>query len=112
MKHARLSLRAKAMTFVVAALAGAQLASAASAVEAENLELIIRQLDQAQRVAQRTSELSSTQGERYHFDYERLQQDLEAVRKGLQNYLTPARAQPRDPGTLSGHYIRTGSIAP
>ncbi|WP_122339478.1 integrative conjugative element protein, RAQPRD family [Pseudomonas caricapapayae] len=112
MKHARLPLRARVIAFVIAALAGGQCASAASAIEAENLELIIRQLAQAQRVAQRNSELSTTEGERYHFDYQRLQQDLDTVRKGLETYMTPTRAQPRDPGTLSGHYTRTGPVVP
>lgn len=112
MKHARSPLRATAIAFVAAAVLGAPYASAASAVEAENLELIIRQLDQAQRVAQRNTEVSSADSERFHFDYQRLQQDLETVRKGVQTYLSPTRAQPRDPGALSGHYTSSGPVTP
>ena len=41
---------------------------------------------------------------RYHFDYGRLAADLERVRGGIHDYLTPSRAQPRDPAELLGDY--------
>ena len=43
---------------------------------------------------------------RYHFDYVRLRADLQRVRTGLQDYLVPQRAQPRDPVPMSGDYVR------
>ena len=43
---------------------------------------------------------------RYHFDYARLRADMKRVRAGLQDYLAPQRAQPRDPVPLAGDYVR------
>jgi len=43
-------------------------------------------------------------GERYYFDYPRLLADLVRVRTGVQAYLTPSRAQPRDVTDLSDDY--------
>lgn len=86
--------------------------AAGSANEQANLELILRQLSMIEKVAQKSAELPAAEGDRYHFDYERLLEDLGQVRSGIQGYLSPARAQPRDPGQLSGHYTRTGSDQP
>lgn len=47
-------------------------------------------------------------GQRYFFDYPRLAADIERIRHGLENYLTPSRAQPRDPVELSGSYSAEG----
>lgn len=41
---------------------------------------------------------------RYHFDYQRLNADLERVKAGINDYLVPKRAQPRDPVELHGSY--------
>jgi RAQPRD family integrative conjugative element protein len=43
---------------------------------------------------------------RYHFDYARLRADLKRVRTGVQDFLVPQRAQPRDPVPLAGDYLR------
>ena len=43
---------------------------------------------------------------RYHFDYAQLRADLKRVRAGLEDYLVPQRAQPRDPVPLAGDYVR------
>lgn len=43
-------------------------------------------------------------GQRYYLDHVRLLYDLKLVRVGLQDYLAPSRAQPRDPVELTGHY--------
>ena len=43
--------------------------------------------------------------DRYHFDYTRLREDLQRVRAGIQAYLSPPRAQPREPEPLSGDYL-------
>jgi RAQPRD family integrative conjugative element protein len=50
------------------------------------------------------SALASQERRRYHLDYDRLQADLQRVRSGLQDYLAPARAQPRDVQPLSASY--------
>jgi len=49
-------------------------------------------------------------GERYHFDYSRLLADLAQVRTGIQTYLAPSRAQPRDLTELSGDYRREQTL--
>ena len=38
------------------------------------------------------------------FDYLRLREDLLRVRAGIEDYLTPRRAQPRDPLEFQGDY--------
>lgn len=102
-----------AITFAVTTLLTAPLCSAAgTADEQANLELVLRQLSMIEAVAQKSADLPSAEGQRYHFDYQRLIEDLGQVRSGIQGYLSPSRAQPRDPGQLSGHYTRTGSDKP
>ena len=49
---------------------------------------------------------SPQKGERYYFDYQRFQNDLKQVQQGLEDYLTPQRAQPRDPVEILGYYQR------
>nr|WP_262381441.1 RAQPRD family integrative conjugative element protein [Pseudomonas sp. WS 5079] len=41
---------------------------------------------------------------RYRFDYPRLTQDIQRIRQGVQDYLSPSRAQPRDSTELVGEY--------
>jgi RAQPRD family integrative conjugative element protein len=85
---------------------------APSALGADDLERaqlahLLRQLDQLERSAAYSETLSRGDvGRRYHFDYARLQRDIERVRSGIQQYLAPSRAQPRDPAALLGDYRR------
>lgn len=51
-------------------------------------------------------------GQRFYFDYSRLAADLQRIRQGLQDYMTPSRAQPRDPSDLSGNYTLRGGPMP
>lgn len=88
----------------VAGSAGA----AGTASEAVNLEVMIRQLNAVEAVARRSADLPQDPGERYHFDYQRLAGDVARIRQGLQDYLAPSRAQPRDPVELSGRYRQDG----
>ena len=83
-------------------------ASAASASEQSNLAIMIRQLNTLEDTAQRSAQLTDEPGKRYYFDYPRLTRDIERIRLGLENYLTPSRAQPRDPVELSGSYSTEG----
>ena len=110
-------LRLTALTYRILlacliALAGLTLpithASAASASEQSNLAIMIRQLNALEDTAQRSAQLTDEPGKRYYFDYPRLAQDIERIRLGLENYLTPSRAQPRDPVELSGSYSTEG----
>ncbi|MEL7551434.1 RAQPRD family integrative conjugative element protein [Pseudomonas protegens] len=71
----------------------------------QELAAALRQLDALERaVAYSAAHTPITPGERYHFDYPRLQADLARMRVGIQNHLTPSRAQPRDPSELAGDY--------
>jgi len=69
------------------------------------LSLILRQLDIIERLATRAETANPSKSiERYRFDYPRLIQDIQRMRQGVQSYLSPSRAQPRDPTELVGDY--------
>ena len=89
------------------ALAGASPASAGDATaEHEQLAALARQLGLIGRLAEYAANTAPQERARYHFDYARLRADLKRVRAGLQDYLVPQRAQPRDPVPLAGDYVR------
>lgn len=89
------------------ALAGASPASAGDATaEHEQLAALARQLELIDRLAEHAANTAPQERARYHFDYARLRADLKRVRAGLQDYLVPQRAQPRDPVPLAGDYVR------
>jgi len=88
-------------------LAGASPASAGDAsAEYEQLATLARQLDLIDRLAEHAASTAPQARARYHFDYARLRADLTRVRTGVQDYLVPQRAQPRDPVPLAGDYVR------
>lgn len=69
------------------------------------LAAALRQLDTLERLAEQIEAATPiVPGARYHFDYPRLLADLARVRTGIQDYLAPSRAQPRDPSALEGQY--------
>jgi RAQPRD family integrative conjugative element protein len=74
--------------------------------EREQLAALARQLDLIDRFAEHAAHTAPQERTRYHFDYDRLRADLKRVRTGLQDYLVPQRAQPRDPVPLIGDYVR------
>ncbi|MEI7228680.1 RAQPRD family integrative conjugative element protein [Pectobacterium carotovorum] len=79
--------------------------SADTPAQRQELAAALRQLDALERfVAQSASRAPTVLGERYHFDYLRLLDDLARVRAGIQFHLSPSRAQPRDATELSSHY--------
>jgi len=89
------------------ALASASPASADDAsAEHEQLAALARQLNLIDRLAEHAANSAPQERARYHFDYARLRADLKRVRAGLQDYLVPQRAQPRDPVPLVGDYVR------
>jgi RAQPRD family integrative conjugative element protein len=75
-------------------------------LEREQLAALARQLDLIDRLAEHAANTAPQERARYHFDYARLRADLKRVRAGLQDYLVPQRAQPRDPVPLAGDYVR------
>ncbi|EHK70806.1 hypothetical protein PPL19_12443 [Pseudomonas psychrotolerans L19] len=83
--------------------------AAGTASEQANVDVMIRQLNAVEAVARRSAELPSDGSSRYHLDYNRLAADIALIRQGLQDYLAPSRAQPRDAAELSGQYQREGA---
>ncbi|MDR2015206.1 MAG: hypothetical protein LBP99_06245 [Azoarcus sp.] len=103
--------------FLLASLITAPIWSSASAqadgsVERERLTLIARQLEHIERQADEIARIAheSAQNTRYYFDAPRLKADVRRVRAGIDAYLNPARALPRDVGELIGDY--TAEAAP
>ncbi|WP_082423334.1 RAQPRD family integrative conjugative element protein [Pseudomonas sp. NBRC 111137] len=80
----------------------------------QQLSLLIRQLDTLDTLAQQASRYEVPESNtRYRFDYARLIQDIQRIRQGVQGYLSPSRAQPRDPTELVGDYrLDTPSVEP
>jgi RAQPRD family integrative conjugative element protein len=97
-----------ARVFIVALAVGCGVCAPAiatdSAAETAHLAALLRQLDVLERLAQKSAQVSATEGTRYHFDYARLYADIARVRAGVEDYLSPSRAQPRDPNLLIGEY--------
>lgn len=81
---------------------------ATTAADQTQLTLMIQQLNALEHTARDMNLKKYEPGKRYYFDYPRLTRDIERIRLGLENYLTPSRAQPRDPVELSGSYSTEG----
>ncbi|EML2682082.1 TPA: RAQPRD family integrative conjugative element protein [Klebsiella michiganensis] len=80
-------------------------ALAAPLTEREELILSLNQLTQIEASLHRAQQSAKTGiNERYYFDYPRIHSDITTLRSGIEHYLTPARAQPRDTATLIGQY--------
>ncbi|MCD5976770.1 integrative conjugative element protein, RAQPRD family [Pseudomonas quasicaspiana] len=80
--------------------------------EQTNLNLILRQLDTIDRITRSSESLPPEDGSRYTFDYPRLSAEIELIRQGIKAYQSPARAQPRHPPELTGHYLREAPDKP
>lgn len=77
---------------------------AASAVEQAQLDLVTKQLEVALAISER-AQTADHPSDRYRFDYPALRQDLQRIQAGIQDYLSPSRAQPRDLEALRGEYL-------
>ncbi|PVZ81190.1 conjugal transfer protein [Serratia sp. S1B] len=75
------------------------------ASEKDELALVLKQLDQVQASLERARVVAVQDGQagRFYFDYLRATQDANTMRKGIEFYLEPSRAQPTT-STLSGQY--------
>lgn len=71
-----------------------------------HLATLLRQLDQIEREAEASARLPRDETSRYHFDYTRFRDDVQRMRQGIRDHLSPQRAQPRDPLPLFGDYRR------
>ena len=88
------------ITYLVALTAAAQ-----DVHERSDLGLMQRQIDAIELLADRaSSSATATDRVRYRFDYPSLTADLERVRHGINDYLSPSRAQPADLVELTGDY--------
>ncbi|OGA58499.1 MAG: RAQPRD family plasmid [Burkholderiales bacterium RIFCSPHIGHO2_01_FULL_64_960] len=90
------------------------MALAESPTQRQELAAALRQLDALERtVGHSAAHTPIAPGERYYFDYPRLLADLAHVRTGIQAYLTPSRAQPRDQSELADDYrVELPAFAP
>lgn len=79
-------------------------ATANDAVKREQLVALVRQVDLIDRLVEHAANTAPQERARYQFDYSRLHQDIERIRAGINDYLTPPRTQPRDPSELFGDY--------
>lgn len=95
---------------LVVSLTALQPALADDALEREQLAALARQLDLIDRLAEHAADTAPQARTRYHFDYARLRADLHRVAAGVQDYLVPQRAQPRDPVPLASDYARHAEL--
>ncbi|MCK3840073.1 raqprd family integrative conjugative element protein [Pseudomonas sp. NCIMB 10586] len=93
-------------------LAPTVVCAAGESLQRTQLALVLRQLDAIERMAQYSRSQPLSTPARYHFDYSRLHQDVQRVRQGIQDYLTPPRAQPRDAVELIGDYREQQETTP
>ncbi|WP_137821613.1 RAQPRD family integrative conjugative element protein [Pseudomonas sp. D(2018)] len=82
-----------------------------STPEQAHLAAALRQLDSLERLLAQHAAQPRHARARFYFDYARLRADLNRMRAGIRDYLSPSRAQPRDPAQLLGDY-RQSTAAP
>jgi len=108
----RLSLLTYVLVVALAAYSSAAPVHAADgAAETARLAALLRQLDALERTANDRLPSDASGRSRYSFDYARLNADIARIRAGIDDYLRPSRAQPRDPDQLIGEY-RSPSATP
>ena len=75
-----------------------------ASLDRDDYALMLRQLDVIDRLTSQLAARPPAGQSRYHFNHERLRADIHRVRAGVQDFLSPERAQPRDPVALHGDY--------
>lgn len=100
------SIRGPKHLFCLALIAILTGVPTAVANEPASFAIILRQLNQLERQAEASARLPHNDSSRYHFDYTRFRDDVQRMRQGIRDHLSPQRAQPRDPLPLSGDYRR------
>lgn len=104
MQRAAIHRRDVLTSVLAASLSLCARASTDADVERDLLGTILRQLDVLDRLVQQSALSATSGGGRYHFDFARLRNDIARIRAGIEDYLSPRRAQPRDPNALNGDY--------
>lgn len=79
--------------------------------EPDHFTGMLRQLDLIERLAEDSARLPRDDTLRYHFDYVRFHDDVQRMRQGIRDHLSPQRAYPRDPLPLQGDYRRETEVA-
>ncbi|AHG79457.1 hypothetical protein X875_8390 [Mannheimia varigena USDA-ARS-USMARC-1388] len=83
---------------------------ALASTEQEQLAQAIKQLEAAKLSLQRAEKVAKASPKtREYFNYSAIHSDIETVKKGIQQYINPSRALPRDPNvlrTLSDDYSK------
>ncbi|POW52732.1 RAQPRD family integrative conjugative element protein (plasmid) [Pantoea piersonii] len=84
--------------------------SPASASEKDELASAQRMIVQVQASLERArvaaAQADPSERGRYFFDYQRANGDLKTISAGIDRYLVPTRAQPRDLSGVAGNYRR------
>ncbi|HBT4924896.1 RAQPRD family integrative conjugative element protein [Klebsiella pneumoniae] len=82
-------------------------ASAIPLSEQASLALLLNQLEQMKSTLQRAeAQASVAPGSRFFFDYPQAYADIRVIHTEIEQYLTPARAQPQPVLPLAGQYRR------
>jgi RAQPRD family integrative conjugative element protein len=68
------------------------------------LATLLRELNTIDRLTTLPVAVPDQESRRFHFDYVRLRADIHRVSSGIQQYLAPKRATPRDDIALHGDY--------
>ncbi|NCG54035.1 hypothetical protein GWK46_22340 [Serratia fonticola] len=77
------------------------------ASEQAELGLVLSQLTQMEAaLARARAQATQDSQHRFFFDYRRAEADIGLLRQGIEQYLTPSRAQPQPDGPLAGQYRR------
>ncbi|WP_228744745.1 MULTISPECIES: integrative conjugative element protein, RAQPRD family [Enterobacterales] len=79
--------------------------AAAQASEKDELASVQRQLDEVQASLERArvvaAQADPADRGRFFFDYRQATSDLNTIRSGIDRYLEPSRAQPREPSSVA-----------
>ena len=76
--------------------------------ENEELALTLKQLAQIESTLKRAHQTAQSNAaeQRFFFDYPQVHHDIQLMRSGIEQYLSPSRAQPRAAIPLVGEYRR------
>lgn len=106
------SFRPVARLFLCGVVLGLSSLTALSAQASEKDELasaqrmIVQVQASLERARVAAAQEDTAERGRYFFDYQRATADLRTISAGIDRYLEPSRAQPRDLSGVSGNYRR------
>lgn len=112
MQPSQFFIRRVSQCFLLAGvfLFSAQTWASGNSQEVREISLALKQLDSVKAIIKRAQAQARAtrdmRGSRYELDYDLIQSDLTRIEAGLQGYLAPSRAQPRDLQEITGNYSR------